>query len=189
MKKDHYSVLGVTPASEDVVIRAAYRALMRRYHPDADASPEAAERAREINEAYRVLSEPESRARYDDGLKQQSPLRFDPESRPGPPERKRSRIAPMAAIGFATVAPGWLPSPCRQAFANSASFLLSMSRRKGRRRPRRPFFLRRAPPRPQPTIVLTHPPLTWSRPSFSVVPRICGRRSASGWNAPQSTLI
>jgi len=106
VKKDHYSVLGVTPASEDVVIRAAYRALMRRYHPDADASAEAAERAREINEAYRVLSEPEIRARYDDDLKQQSPLRFDPEFRPGPPERKRSRIAPMAAIGFAAVAAG-----------------------------------------------------------------------------------
>ena len=106
MKKDHYSILGVTPASEDVVIRAAYRALMRRYHPDADASAEAAERAREINEAYRVLSEPESRARYDDGLKQQSPLRFEPEFRPGPPERKRSRIAPLAALGFAAVAAG-----------------------------------------------------------------------------------
>lgn len=106
MKKDHYSVLGVTPASEDVVIRAAYRALMRRYHPDSDASEEAAERAREINEAYRVLSEPESRARYDDGLKQQSPLRFDPEFRPGSPEPKRSRIAPVAAIGFAAVAAG-----------------------------------------------------------------------------------
>jgi hypothetical protein len=106
VKKDHYSVLGVTPASEDVVIRAAYRALMRRYHPDADPSEEAAERAREINEAYRVLSEPETRARYDDGLKQQSSLRFDPEFRPGPPEQKRSRIAPMAAISFAAVAAG-----------------------------------------------------------------------------------
>jgi uncharacterized protein YecT (DUF1311 family) len=106
VKKDHYSVLGVTPASEDVVIRAAYRALMRRYHPDADSSAEAAERAREINEAYRVLSEPGSRARYDDGLKQQSPLKFDPEFRPGPPEPKRLRIAPLAAIGFAAVAAG-----------------------------------------------------------------------------------
>lgn len=125
MKKDYYSVLGVTPASEDVVIRAAYRALMRRYHPDADASPEAAERAREINEAYRVLSEPESRARYDDGLKQQSPLRFDPESRPGPPERKRSRIAPMAAIGFATVAAGMVAfavSPGLREFGQLPSF-------------------------------------------------------------------
>jgi len=106
VKKDHYSVLGVTPASEDVVIRAAYRALMRRYHPDADSSSEAAERAREINEAYRVLSEPGSWARYDDGLQQQSPLKFDPEFRPGPPEPKRSRIAPLAAIGFAAVAAG-----------------------------------------------------------------------------------
>ena len=62
VKKDHYSVLGVTPASEDVVIRVAYRALMRRYHPDADSSAEAAEKAREINEAYRVVSDPDRRA-------------------------------------------------------------------------------------------------------------------------------
>jgi hypothetical protein len=120
VKKDHYSVLGVTPASEDVVIRAAYRALMRRYHPDADASEEAAERAREINEAYRVLSEPESRARYDEGLKQQSPLRFDPEYRPGPPEPKRSRIAPVAAIAVAAVAAGMVAfavSPSLREFA------------------------------------------------------------------------
>ena len=88
------------------MIRAAYRALMRRYHPDADPGAEAAERAREINEAYRVLSEPERRASYDDGLKQQSPLKFDPEFRPGHPESRRARIAPLAAIGFAAVAAG-----------------------------------------------------------------------------------
>ena len=124
MKKDHYSVLGVTPASEDVVIRAAYRALMRRYHPDADPSAEAAERAREINEAYRVLSEPESRASYDDGLKQQSPLKFDPEFRPGHSEPKRSRIAPLAAIGFAAVAAGMVAfavSPSLREFAELPS--------------------------------------------------------------------
>ena len=55
VKKDHYSVLGVTPASEDVVIRAAYHALMRRYHPDADPTQEGAELSRAINEAYAVL--------------------------------------------------------------------------------------------------------------------------------------
>ena len=65
VKKDHYSVLGVTPASEDVVIRAAYHALMRRYHPDADPTQEGAELSRAINEAYAVLRDPAKRARYD----------------------------------------------------------------------------------------------------------------------------
>lgn len=50
---------------------------MRRYHPDADLSAEAAERAREINEAYRVLGDPQRRSRYDEALKEQSPLRFE----------------------------------------------------------------------------------------------------------------
>ena len=106
VKKDHYSVLGVTPASEDVVIRAAYRALMRRYHPDADSSAEAAEKAREINEAYRVVSDPDRRARYDEELKEQSPLKFEPEFRIGPLGHWSLRLGPVAAIGFAALAAG-----------------------------------------------------------------------------------
>lgn len=50
------------------MIRAAYRALMRRYHPDADPSNEAAQRAQAINAAYSILSDPEKRARYDGSL-------------------------------------------------------------------------------------------------------------------------
>ena len=45
------------------MIRAAYRALMRRYHPDTDRSAEASERARVINAAYAVLSDPDQRRR------------------------------------------------------------------------------------------------------------------------------
>lgn len=46
-------------------MRAAYRALIRRYHPDANRSAEAAERARAINAAYAVLGDPGRRADYD----------------------------------------------------------------------------------------------------------------------------
>lgn len=104
MDKDYYSILGVTPASEDVVIRAAYRALMRRYHPDADASAEAAERAREINEAYSVLSDPEKRAHYE-GSAPRSVISLEPQSEVFE-QPKRSLLAPGAAIGFATLAAG-----------------------------------------------------------------------------------
>jgi hypothetical protein len=62
---DHYDTLGLSPTSEDVVIRAAYRALIRRYHPDGNASAEATARARAINAAYAVLIDPEKRAEYD----------------------------------------------------------------------------------------------------------------------------
>src|SRR5688500_14770972 len=63
---NHYSTLGLSPASEDVVIRAAYLALMRRYHPDRNPSAEAAARARAIAAAYAVLGDPGRRAEYDD---------------------------------------------------------------------------------------------------------------------------
>lgn len=65
MIPDHYDTLGVAPTSEDVVIRAAYLALMRRYHPDRNASAEALERARAITAAYAVLGDWDRRAEYD----------------------------------------------------------------------------------------------------------------------------
>ena len=58
-------MLGVAPVSEDVVIAAAYRALMRRYHPDTNKDATAQQKAREINEAYGVLGDAAKRAEYD----------------------------------------------------------------------------------------------------------------------------
>ena len=105
VKKDHYSVLGVTPASEDVVIRAAYHALMRRYHPDADPTQEGAERSRAINEAYAVLRDPTKRARYDESLGSRD-LKFEPGAHSAPPKPLRSRLAPAVAMGVALLAVG-----------------------------------------------------------------------------------
>lgn len=62
---DHYATLGVMPRSEDVVIRAAYLALMNRYHPDKSSSPASVERAQAIIAAYAVLGDPETRIQYD----------------------------------------------------------------------------------------------------------------------------
>ena len=49
---------------DDVVIRAAYLALMRRYHPDRNGSAEAAARARAVTEAYKTIGNPASRALF-----------------------------------------------------------------------------------------------------------------------------
>lgn len=65
MTPDYYATLGLSPTSEDVVIRAAYLALIRRYHPDGNASAAASARTRAINAAYAVLSDPDKRAEYD----------------------------------------------------------------------------------------------------------------------------
>lgn len=65
--KDYYAILGVVLSAEDVVIRAAWKALVQRYHPDRFAGDVAKANARivEINEAYNVLSDPVQRKAYD----------------------------------------------------------------------------------------------------------------------------
>lgn len=65
--KDYYAILGVVPTAEDVVIRAAWKALAQRYHPDrfTGNSAEAHARMAEINEAYNILSNSEHRKAYD----------------------------------------------------------------------------------------------------------------------------
>ena len=62
---DHYAVLGLAPYAEHSAVRAAYLALMRRYHPDMNSSEEAAARAREVTAAYEVLGNPDRRIDYD----------------------------------------------------------------------------------------------------------------------------
>lgn len=66
IEKDFYAVLGVSSSATDRDIKKAYRKLAQQYHPDNNPGDEAAEsRFKEIGEAYDVLSEPETRAEYD----------------------------------------------------------------------------------------------------------------------------
>ena len=67
MTKDYYRILGVLDDAEDIVIKAAYKALAQRYHPDkwAGDKDEATRRMSDINEAYAVLSDPVKRNEYD----------------------------------------------------------------------------------------------------------------------------
>lgn len=59
-------MLGVSPVADEAVVRAAWRALCRKYHPDtADGAPDAAEKFRAINAAYAVLNDPNRRIAYD----------------------------------------------------------------------------------------------------------------------------
>jgi TPR repeat protein len=85
--KNYYEVLGVSPSSETEVITAAYKAMMRKYHPDANNSDKAAERAKEINEAYEILKNPVSRREYDEkmGRTQSRPSQSPPPPPPPPP--------------------------------------------------------------------------------------------------------
>ena len=65
MARDFYEVLGVSRGASPEEIQQAYRKLARKYHPDVNKDPAAEERFKDINEAYSVLSDPKTRARYD----------------------------------------------------------------------------------------------------------------------------
>ncbi|MEM3676413.1 MAG: molecular chaperone DnaJ [Thermoplasmataceae archaeon] len=67
MAKDYYSILGVPKNASQDDIKKAFRALARKYHPDAnpDNKKEAEEKFKEISEAYEVLSDENKRRMYD----------------------------------------------------------------------------------------------------------------------------
>jgi magnesium chelatase family protein len=65
MRPDYYRILQVSPQAELDVIRAAYRGLSLRWHPDRNSDPSAQEKMRELNEAFEVLSNADRRAEYD----------------------------------------------------------------------------------------------------------------------------
>ena len=75
LSPDYYSVLGVPPTADRVAIHAAWKALLRRYHPDANHGVDVSARAKEINEAYAVLGKKEARAAYDRSRPTQSSRR------------------------------------------------------------------------------------------------------------------
>jgi molecular chaperone DnaJ len=65
MARDYYEVLGVAREADKEDLKRAYRRMARKYHPDVNKEAGAEETFKEISHAYEVLSEPETRARYD----------------------------------------------------------------------------------------------------------------------------
>ena len=64
-KRDYYEVLGVSKTATDSEIKSAFRKLAKKYHPDVSTEENAAEKFKECQEAYAVLSDPQKRKQYD----------------------------------------------------------------------------------------------------------------------------
>ena len=62
---DYYELLGVSRDADADTLKRAYRRLARQYHPDINKEPGAEDRFKEIGRAYEVLSDPQTRGRYD----------------------------------------------------------------------------------------------------------------------------
>ncbi|WP_413359130.1 molecular chaperone DnaJ [Prochlorococcus sp. MIT 1201] len=62
---DYYDLLGVSKDADGDTLKRAYRRLARQYHPDINKDPGAEDRFKEIGRAYEVLSDPQTRGRYD----------------------------------------------------------------------------------------------------------------------------
>src|SRR5882762_667499 len=66
VKRDYYTVLGVSRSATEKEIKTAYRKLARKHHPDVNPGDNTSEaQFKEIGEAYSVLSDPEKRKKYD----------------------------------------------------------------------------------------------------------------------------
>ena len=95
--EDFYQILGVPRNASQDEIQRAYRQLARTYHPDINHDPGAEDRFKEVSEAYDVLSDPQTRRRYDAFGRdfRQVPEDVDPET------WRRSRAGAGAGAGRA----------------------------------------------------------------------------------------
>lgn len=64
-KRDYYDVLGINKSASDADIKKAYRSLAKKYHPDVNKEADAADKFKEVQEAYEVLSDSTKRSQYD----------------------------------------------------------------------------------------------------------------------------
>lgn len=100
--KDYYHILGLEPDADDKSIKAAYRKLARKYHPDVSKDDNAEQKFKEVSEAYHVLKAPEKRAEYDQLRRyQQSDGGFQP-----PPGWQSGR-GPTGSAGSADAQSGF----------------------------------------------------------------------------------
>lgn len=93
---DLYAILQISPKAEPEIVRAAYKRLIQKYHPDKvlDGNLEADECVKKISYAYSILKDPGRRATYDLKAGYRDPEQ--PEGHSQPQERHQSKESPNA---------------------------------------------------------------------------------------------
>ena len=82
--KDYYEILEISESASEEVIHMAYKALVKKYHPDSsDQGKNSESKMQEINEAYAVLSNPEKRKNYDEKRTGEKRVQEENEKNPG----------------------------------------------------------------------------------------------------------
>jgi curved DNA-binding protein CbpA len=116
-----YDILQVSPKADDEVIRAAYRSLMQRYHPDKNPHDEqAAEKSASITQAYELLSDPQRKAALDAAISAENAMKRNavahggqalrharPAKQADHPSRPRALLLPVAAALVCIVLVWW----------------------------------------------------------------------------------
>ncbi len=119
LQRNYYEVLGVPQAATTDQIKKKYRELARKYHPDVIQDKTLGQRVfSQINQAYRILADPERRAQYNSTLTQSrpaGPVQAAPQAAPPPVNPAAARPQPASAA----VKPA--AAPARPAAAPSAS--------------------------------------------------------------------
>jgi curved DNA-binding protein CbpA len=105
----YYQLLGVPQTATLDQLHGAYRSAVRRFHPDVNKAPNAAQVTAKLNEAWHVLGDARSRAAYDRSITRPQPRPAPPTSRRPPPSYGSSADAQGPAYG-STTHPGSGPS-------------------------------------------------------------------------------
>lgn len=90
---NHYDTLEIHEKASQEVIKAAYRILAQKYHPDKNSSAIATSKMKEINTAYEVLSNPDKRKKYDEELAVEKYLKETSDAKKEQEERQRRKDA------------------------------------------------------------------------------------------------
>jgi|GEM_PF-1168655 len=137
MALNYYLLLGIPPDADQRRIRAAYRSLAKRFHPDANRGSEAAaELFRQINEAYRVLSDTEAREKYHRKLqKEQQPVSVESRPKSEPDEKFNNFLNSLLDAIF-----GPLEQPPRRAARENQAPPKQTAAPKKRRKPAFSFY-------------------------------------------------